>query len=171
MTIKRLTLILGGARSGKSAFAERLVEAASTTPLYIATAHAGDDEMTARIERHQKRRGPTWRTIEAPLNLPETITSYAKSNCVVLVDCLTLWVSNLMMAERNIADETSHLSSALQTCEGAVVLVSNEVGLGIVPNNNLARAFRDHVGNLHQEIARIADSAYLVTAGLPLALK
>jgi len=164
----RLTLVLGGARSGKSAYAERLIEAARTPALYIATAAAGDAEMAARIAAHQARRGSVWSTHESPLELAAAL---AAADRPVLVDCLTLWVSNLMHAGRDVAAEGERLADALAASRLPVVLVANEVGLGIVPDNALARAFRDHAGRLNQRVAEIANTVFFVAAGLPLRMK
>ncbi|WP_119458951.1 bifunctional adenosylcobinamide kinase/adenosylcobinamide-phosphate guanylyltransferase [Rhodospirillaceae bacterium SYSU D60014] len=164
-----VTLVLGGARSGKSRFAERLVAAHPGPRVYLATAEAGDAEMAERIRQHLARRGADWATIEAPLDLADALVS--ANGRAVLVDCLTLWLSNLMGAGRDPAAETSRLVAELPQLRGPVVFVSNEVGLGIVPDNALARAFRDAAGRLHQAIAEAADRVYFVAAGLPLALK
>jgi len=163
-------LILGGARSGKSARAEALALAAAVggTAVYLATSEAGDAEMQARIAEHRSRRGPDWTTREAPLALVE---AFADERRPVLVDCLTLWLSNLMAAGRDIAREGDRLSEAVAAHASPLVLVSNEVGMGIVPDNALARAFRDHAGRLHQKIAAVCDRVELVVAGLPLVLK
>lgn len=165
-----VTLVLGGARSGKSRFAENLITAAEHGT-YIATAEARDSEMQVRIDRHQKRRGPSWRTIEAPLDLVGALSMAEAKGFPVLVDCLTLWLSNLMEADRDIAGETDSLISRLSGIRCPVVMVSNEVGQGIVPSNPLARRFRDHAGLLNQAIAAHADRAYFVTAGIPTQLK
>lgn len=166
-----ITLVLGGVRSGKSRFAEKLVEESGLDAVYIATGQAFDSEMKARIDRHQARRGENWQTIEAPLDLTAALKSIAPRNCSVLIDCLTLWVSNLMMKEMDIGDETRRLSAVLAEVKSPVVIVTNEVGMGIVPDNKLAREFRDHAGDLNQEIAAMASQVYLVAAGLPLKLK
>lgn len=166
-----VTLVLGGARSGKSRFAETLVEAQGKTPLYLATAEAGDAEMQRRIEHHRSRRGEGWLTIEAPLGIDEFIGKHSAPDMPILVDCLTLWVSNLMQAERDIASATSALVRALENARGDVTLVSNETGLGIVPMNALARAFRDEAGRVNQQVAASADTVYFMIAGLPFALK
>lgn len=168
--LPRLTLVLGGARSGKSRFAESLVTPAGGGT-YIATGEARDDEMRARIERHRARRGACWRTVEAPLNLVSALDDAESRGDPILVDCLTLWLSNLMEAGCDIEAETDHLISHLAREGCPIVLVSNEVGQGIVPDNPLARRFRDHAGLLHQAVAAAADRAYLVTAGIPLLLK
>ena len=169
--LPRVTLVLGGARSGKSRFAESLVESHDGSHAYIATAHAGDAEMAERIRRHRARRGVGWTNIEEPLDLPGAVLSATRDGAAVLADCLTLWLSNLMAAGLDIEDRTATLIQALPRLGGPVVFVSNEVGLGIVPDNALARAFRDHAGRMHQTIAAAADRVYLVTAGLPQLLK
>jgi adenosylcobinamide kinase/adenosylcobinamide-phosphate guanylyltransferase len=166
-----VTLVLGGARSGKSVQAERLIADTDGTPVYIATAEPGDDEMAERIAAHRARRGEGWRTVEAPLDLPAAVREHAKATNAVLVDCLTIWLSNLLFAARDVDAEMAALMAALDAAEGPVVLVSNEVGLGIVPENALARAFRDHAGRLNQMVAQAADTVVLVTAGLPMTLK
>jgi adenosylcobinamide kinase/adenosylcobinamide-phosphate guanylyltransferase len=166
-----LTLILGGARSGKSRQGERLVESLPGACIYIATGEPGDAEMAARIRHHQERRGPRWRTIEAPLDLVPALRSAAAPDTAVLVDCLTLWLSNLLGAERDPATERDALLAALPALRGPVLLISNEVGLGIVPDNALARRFRDEAGLLHQALADAAQSVLFMTAGIPMALK
>ena len=182
-SIPRLTLVLGGARSGKSRYAEALIEAAGVpSALYIATAEALDAEMAERIRRHRARRaaaahGIAWETVEAPLDLVGRLADLARPKCdcargrPILVDCLTLWLSNLMLAGSDVAAETGALVGALPALGGPVVLVANEVGLGIVPENALARAFRDHAGELNQAVAAIAERVVLLAAGLPLVLK
>ncbi len=171
----RVTLILGGARSGKSAHGEALAEAIAEdcggALVYVATAAARDGEMTARIAAHRARRGSRWTTVEEPLALNDTLAKAASPGGAVLVDCLTLWLANLIEAKRDIEAEGSALAAALGPLPGAVVLVSNEVGLGIVPDNPQARAFRDHAGRLHQRIAAVADCVLFMAAGLPLTLK
>jgi adenosylcobinamide kinase/adenosylcobinamide-phosphate guanylyltransferase len=171
MSLPRTTLVLGGARSGKSAYAEGLIRAAAPLATYLATAEAGDGEMAVRIAHHQAQRGAGWDTIEEPLDLVGTLLRVARPDRPVLVDCLTLWLSNLMFAERDIAAETLRLAACLGDLAGPVVLVSNEVGQGIVPDNALARAFRDHAGRLHQAVAAAATRVVFVTAGLPMVLK
>ena len=166
-----VTLVLGGARSGKSAHAEGLVEASGLAPLYLATGRAWDDEMRQRIDHHVDRRGPAWRTVEEPLDLLGALRSHAREGTAVLVDCLTLWVTNLMMDDREVDAEGETLTAALPGLPGRIVLVTNEVGMGIVPENRMAREFRDHAGRLHQRIAAVADEVILVVAGLPLSLK
>ena len=170
MSIPRVTLVLGGARSGKSAIAERLVET-SENPIYVATAEALDEEMTERIRRHRARRTARWTTVEEPLELVSALHQHALPQSVVLVDCLTVWLGNLIHAGRDIDTETKALVELLPTLVGPVVFVSNEVGMGIVPENKMARDFRDHAGRLHQALAARADSVYLVVAGIATALK
>jgi len=166
-----ITLILGGARSGKSRHAERLVERAADCGTYCATAEPGDAEMAERIATHRARRGGFWRTVEAPLTLAATIRAESRSDRPVLVDCLTLWLTNLMLAGREIEAEVAALAAALCDAAGPVVLVANEVGLGLVPETPLGRRFRDEAGRLNQEIAALADRVVFVAAGLPLVLK
>jgi len=165
------TLILGGARSGKSAYSERLVLSARLRPVYIATAQAHDEEMRTRIADHQTRRGAGWTTIEEPLALCETLTNHAAPTNAILVDCLTLWLSNLMMAGRDIEQETEKLASLISNLAGPVVFVSNELGMGLVPETAIGREFRDHQGRLNQRVARAADSVSFIAAGYPLHLK
>lgn len=165
-----VTLVLGGARSGKSAHAERLCERAAAR-LYLATAEAGDDEMAERIRRHRARRGPAWTTVEEPVELAAALGRYAAPDRPVLVDCLTLWLSNVMAAGRDVGAERERLVGALAATAGPVVLVSNEVGLGLVPETPLGRAFRDEAGRLNQAVAAVAGRVVFVAAGIPLTLK
>ena len=164
-----LTLILGGARAGKSRFAETLIESTAAPALYLATAEPRDEEMRARIAAHRARRGANWTTIEEPLELVNILL--AERARPVLIDCLTLWLSNLMDAKRDIGFESERLLSVLPRAETPVVMVANEVGLGIVPDNAMAREFRDHAGRLNQSIARLAQRVVFMAAGLPLTLK
>lgn len=179
-------LILGGARSGKSAYAERLAGAwaarRGAEQVFVATAQALDAEMADRIARHRAERGARWRTVEAPRELTAALRREAAPNRVVLVDCLTLWLSNEMLAqeergtppmEAEAALEARYagLIEALSAAEGLIVAVSNEVGYGLAPTNALGRAFRDAQGRLNQRVAAVADHAALVAAGLPLTLK
>jgi len=171
--VANLTLVLGGARSGKSRYAESVI-AALPPPwqppwTYVATAEAGDSEMAARIAAHRARRGSQWRTVEAPRDLAAALESCR--TVPVLVDCLTLWLSNLMLADADIDAEIARLETALASTGAPVVLVANEVGSGIVPDNPLGRRFRDLQGILNQRLAARADRVVLVVAGLPLAVK
>ena len=163
-----MTLVLGGARSGKSAYAEGLIEACPGPWLYLATAQAFDGEMVARIAQHRARRTGAWRTRDVPLALPEAV---AEAEGAVLVDCLTLWLTNLILAEVDLEDAVARLIAACARAPGPLVLVGNEVGLGIVPDNALARRFRDEAGRLHQRLAARADRVVLTVAGLPLVVK
>ena len=165
----RVSLVLGGARSGKSA---RALTLADRPPhVFIATAEALDDEMRARIRRHQAERGADWATVEAPLDLAAALRDNAGDGVTLLVDCLTLWLSNLMHHERDAEAEAEALLAALAAAPGRVVLVSNEVGMGLAPVNALGRAFRDAQGRLNQRVAAAADHVEFVAAGLPLILK
>ena len=171
-----LTLVLGGARSGKSRHAEALVEAAAACGTYCATAEPKDAEMAARIAAHRARRdnggrGPFWRTVETPLALAATIAAEAHPERPLLIDCMTLWLSNLMLSGAPIDEEFSTLRAALREAAGPIVLVANEVGLGLVPETALGREFRDAAGRLNQETAALADRVVFVAAGLPLVLK
>jgi len=164
----RSLLVLGGARSGKSRHAQAVAEARGDAPVFIATAQAFDDEMRERISRHQANRDTRWRTVEAPLDLAEAI---AETTGVVLVDCLTLWASNLLLAETDWEAATGRLIDAIGARRGTLILVANEVGLGIVPDNALARRFRDMAGTINQRVAAAVDRVHFLAAGLPLALK
>lgn len=170
MTLSTL-LVLGGARSGKSRYAQQRAEAETGALIYIATAQALDAEMQDRIAHHQADRGDRWRTAEAPLALPDAIRAEAGPDRVLLVDCLTLWASNLMLADRDVEAEAAALEACVRDTRGRLILVSNEVGLGIVPDNALARRFRDVVGRISQTVAQAVDEAVFVAAGLPLVLK
>ena len=161
-------LVLGGARSGKSSFALCEAESCSASPVMIATAQALDAEMTERILRHRQERGSQWTTIEAPLDLVEVITQ-VEAGSVLVIDCLTLWLSNLMHGGRDPVQACEELIPILKKRDA--ILIANEVGLGIVPDNALARAFRDEAGRMNQKIAAVADTVVFVAAGLPLYLK
>ena len=170
MTARRLhTLVLGGARSGKSRYAESLIEGLPPPWAYVATAEAGDDEMAARIKAHRARRGADWRTVEAPRDLAAALAACGRMP--VLVDCLTLWLNNLMFRKINIETAIENLEAALAAREAPTVLVSNEVGFGIVPDNAEARRFRDLQGRLNQRIAAMAGRVVLMVAGIPLLVK
>lgn len=173
LNLPHATLVLGGARSGKSQYAEDLVEGsdASGGLVYVATAQAYDNEMQDRIAIHQRRRGDRWSTMDAPLDLNMALKSDACCSRAVLVDCLTLWITNLMMAGKNVSREIDELCVTIPTLTARVVFVSNEVGQGIVPDNEMAREFRDHAGQAHQQLAAVCNRVVFVTAGLPQILK
>jgi adenosylcobinamide kinase/adenosylcobinamide-phosphate guanylyltransferase len=164
-----LTLVIGGARSGKSRHAEALVAATGLPRIYIATAEAWDDEMRARIDQHRMDRGAGWETVEAPQDLATALA--VPAGRVVLVDCLTLWLTNRLLADADLAADTTALLRALDACPAPVVMVTNELGWSIVPENALARRFRDAQGRLNQTLAARADHVVAVIAGLPLVLK
>jgi len=164
-------LIIGGARSGKSGYAEDLASAHHGRRVYIATAEAGDEEMALRIEAHRSRRGDGWLTIEEPLELISALRTAASDDAFVLVDCLTLWLSNLMLARRDVGTEVADLCDVMKALPGRICLVSNEVGLGIVPDTPLGRCFRDEAGFANQMVAREADEVLFMVAGLPMRLK
>lgn len=169
-----ITLVLGGVRSGKSTFAERLVEQAKN-PIYLATAQPSDPEMIQRISEHRQRRQAhhvQWYTIEEPLKLRQTLSRICThKNVAVLVDCLTLWLCNLLGQKSNVQEEITLFLSCLHQLQGSIVFVSNEVSLGVIPPNPLARVFCDHTGLLHQKIVDHAQNVFFVIAGLPLCLK
>lgn len=168
----RATLVLGGARSGKSRYAEGLARGWAGPRIYIATAEARDEEMRQRIALHRKRRAPGgWVTVEAPLDLEAALLRHDGQEAFLLVDCLTLWISNLMLAERDIGAAVGSLARTMRGLEARSVFVSNEVGLGIVPDNALARRFRDAAGSANQAIAAAAPEVVFMAAGLPLKLK
>jgi len=168
-----VTLILGGARSGKSRRAESMALSLCEHPVYVATAPMIEDdhEWSARIEHHRQQRGETWQLVEEELELIRVLQEYASEGRAVLVDCLTLWLSNLIFAGRNIEQETSALCTLLTTLSGNIILVANEVGMGLVPETAEGRAFRDAQGRLNQQLAAVADHVEFVAAGLPLCLK
>ncbi len=167
----RTWLVLGGARSGKSRHAQRLAEAVAGAHVFIATAQAFDGEMRDRIARHRADRDARWHTVEAPLALADAIGAADGVGVVMLVDCLTLWVSNLLLGDHDIDAATDALVAAIEAASARIVVVSNEVGYGIVPDNALARRFRDVAGILNQRVAAVVDRVDLVAAGLPLRLK
>lgn len=170
--LSRAVLVLGGARSGKSAFAERLVLSGEGRAHYIATGRAWDDEMRDRISQHRDRRGDVWTTHEEPLSLTDRLQQLDSPDNFILVDCLTLWVTNLMMEEGcDIGAAFLALANHVAQARARIVFVSNEVGLGIVPENRMARQFRDHAGRLHQDIAAVSVEVYFIAAGLPLKMK
>ncbi len=167
----RSVFILGGARSGKSRFAEELAIKAGGNLHYLATGRAWDDEMRDRIAHHQARRGGEWTTHEAPVDIAAMLERLDRPDNVVLVDCLTLWLTNLMMENADFDAAFAALEAAILSARAKLIFVSNEVGLGIVPENRMAREFRDHAGRLHQRIAAIAGEVFFVAAGLPLKMK
>ena len=162
-------LLLGGARSGKSRRALSLAETASDKPVFIATAAAGDQEMAARIDAHRRERGPHWRTVEAPLAVSEALQRHATEVCVV--DCLTLWLSNVLFADRDVEEASGELEDAIISHGAPLMLVSNEVGLGLVPETALGRSFRDAQGRLNQRMAAVCERVEFLAAGLSLTLK
>jgi adenosylcobinamide kinase/adenosylcobinamide-phosphate guanylyltransferase len=164
-------LVLGGARSGKSRLAEQIVEGSGLARFYLATAEAGDEEMLQRIAEHRARRGTGWRTVKTPRDLEKTLAETARPGHAVLVDCLTLWLSNIFLDEGDVAERITALAVTLRQLPGLIVVVSNEVGLGIVPDNALGRSFRDAQGQLNQSVAEMCETVIFVAAGLPLALK
>lgn len=166
----RLTFLLGGARSGKSLHAEKLITALPAPWTYIATAQAFDDEMRERIAHHRERRAEGWQTLDAPFDLADTLRALP-TGMPILLDCLTLWLTNIMLAERDVDAAVAELCAVLAVPTGPWYVVSNEVGLSIVPENALARRFRDEQGRLNQKIAAIADEVLFMVAGLPMKVK
>jgi len=167
----RSVLVLGGARSGKSAYAQRLAEAASAQRVYLATGSAGDAEMAERIRKHQSDRADGWATQEAPVALAGALEGFADKGRVILVDCLTFWLANCLFAGLDPAGEIAALCRTIRALKGPVVFVSNEVGSGVVPQTRLGRDFRDWQGRANQDVASACDAVVLVTAGLPALLK
>jgi adenosylcobinamide kinase/adenosylcobinamide-phosphate guanylyltransferase len=168
--MKNLSFVVGGAASGKSAFAERLTRATGKPKIYIATLQPFDDEMREKVRRHRSDRGPDWTTVEAPLDLGPVLRD-ATADQVILIDCVTLWLTNVLLADRNIAEEVTSLLTDIAASACDIVVVSNEVGMGIVPDNALSRRFRNEQGRLNQLLAEQADTVVTVIAGLPLVLK
>lgn len=168
--LPKISLVLGGAASGKSVYAENLVLSMGLTPIYIATAQSFDDEMAAKIADHKKARDARWQTIEVPIDVARALATCTPDQAV-LIDCATLWLSNILLADHDLEARCADLMAALQDCEAPVVIVSNEVGQGVVPDNALARRFRNAQGRLNQQIAGLADHVVAVMAGLPLTLK
>lgn len=168
-------LVLGGAKSGKSSYAQALAEGWGGRLIYVATAQAHDEEMTRRIARHQADRGAAWSTLEEPLELEKALKQADAPDTVFLVDCLTLWLSNLVLGadldDEQVSERGEALARLLPGLQARIIFVANEVGLGIVPENALARRWRDLAGSLNQRLARSCDAVLLITAGLPLALK
>ena len=169
--MKRVTLVLGGARSGKSRHAEGLARRHKGRLVYIATREITDDEMRLRIERHREDRGAKWTTIEAPLDLVAALQEADHTSALILVECITMWINNLIYHGMDVAAQVRRLCGALPEMRGQIVIVTNEVGLGIVPDNALARAFRDEAGRANQALAEIADEVLFIAAGLPMTLK
>jgi len=170
----KLIFISGGTRSGKSRLAEELAGRYGDPLLYVATAHAGDTEMAARIARHQERRGPAWQTVEEPYELMSVIAGHDGWFKAILVDCITLWLTNLLLSsDRNetALEKVRELAAAAKILRSPLILVSNETGMGIVPENELARRFRDLAGEANEILATAADEAYVMFSGLPLKLK
>ena len=170
MALPKLSLVLGGASSGKSVFAEGLVRATGLNPVYVATAQIWDAEMADKVAAHKAQRGAGWRTVEEPLLIDRVLAGVTGAEAV-LIDCATLWLTNLILSGADVAEAETQLFAALATCPAPVVIVSNEVGMGIVPDNALARRFRGAQGGLNRRLAARADLAVMVIAGLPLVLK
>jgi len=170
---KKIIFITGGARSGKSRFAQELAENFPGPKAYLATAQALDKEMAERIQRHRERRPKDWETLEEPLRVAEIVEEYGDRLRLILIDCLTLWVSNLMarFPEGKVLEEADRLVRACQQAGCSLIIVGNEVGMGIVPDNPMARAFRDLNGLINQRVARQADEVYFVISGLPQKVK
>lgn len=168
--LDKLTLVLGGAGSGKSLWAENLVTRGASSRIYLATARVWDEEMRAKVDQHRAQRGPDWTTIEAPLNVTQALTG-ARPDQAVLLDCATMWLSNHLLDGSDLAAAQAEFLAALAACPAPVVVVSNEVGMSVVPENALARRFRDAQGELNQKLAAQADLVVAVMAGLPMALK
>lgn len=166
-----ITLILGGIRSGKSAFAENFVLAAGKQPIYLATGEYFNEEMRSRIEKHRARRDGRWINLEQPLDILAELQRYNTLDNIVLVDCLTVWLGNLMHYQRDIENDITLFVDGLKMLDVDVVLVASEVGLSIVPDNQMARHFADYAGTLNQAVAAIASNVYFIAAGLPLKLK
>ncbi len=167
----KIVFILGGARSGKSGFALKTASDIPGRKAFIATAQALDDEMEQRIARHKAERPEEWQAFEEPVNIQDLIARIHGKYEVLLIDCLTLWITNLMLGNDDIEGKARLLLDALSVCRSSVFIVSNEVGLGIVPDNRLTREFRDIAGTLNQKVAAVADEVYFMAAGLPLRMK
>jgi len=169
--LPRTALVLGGARSGKSRFAENLAENTGLRKVYVATGAAHDGEMAQRIALHRDQRGPSWKTVEEQVDLAGVLVGECSLDRVVLVDCLTLWLSNILFADKDLSRETERLCATVSRLDGPCILVSNEVGMGIVPENRLSRSFRDAQGRLNQAMAEVCRQVVFVAAGQPLLLQ
>jgi len=169
--VTQIQFVLGGSRSGKSTHAESLADAAGSNPIYIATAEIFDQEMKARIELHRERRGPQWQLVEAPLDLPEALTKADNPDNVILIDCLSVWITNVLVHERDTDTACRAMLDSLTNCSGHVILVASETGLGIIPENKLSRQFRDANGRLNQAVAAVANEVFFVAAGIALRIK
>jgi adenosylcobinamide kinase/adenosylcobinamide-phosphate guanylyltransferase len=172
--LKKNVFVTGGCRSGKSRFAFAFADGHFDNKTFVATCEAKDSEMQARVQAHQRVRGPEWQTVEVPTALPEVVAAHEDDGGVILIDCLTLWVSNLLIAgasQEEILARTDTLLDAIAKCACSVVMVSNEVGTGIVPENSLARKFRDVAGFVNQKVAGIADTVVWMVAGIPVTVK
>ena len=168
----KIVFVIGGAKSGKSSFALDRAQSLSGRKAYIATAEPLDDEMKERIEKHKRQRGEDWDTFEEPLHIDLVLKKMSDDYSVVIIDCLTLWLSNLLLGKENSEAKMNDLVSSLKNCSGQTIfVVSNEVGMGIVPDNALSRMFRDLAGTVNQKMAELADEVYLVTAGIPIRIK
>jgi adenosylcobinamide kinase / adenosylcobinamide-phosphate guanylyltransferase len=172
--MKKITLVIGGCKSGKSRHALHLAEKGASRKIFFATCVPFDEELKERISRHKEERDGTWKTVDVPVELPEAIGAHDEEGAVLLVDCLTLWINNLLMAsedQRRIDENVTKLMAALSAARCPVILVSNEVGAGIVPENRLARLFRDAAGVANQRIAAQADEVIYMVAGIPMTIK
>jgi len=169
-SLKKCTLVLGGAASGKSFYAEQMVIGSQRARVYIATSQIFDDEMRDKVDAHRMQRGPDWHTIEEPLDIAGALRQVTQEQ-VALIDCATLWLSNHLLAEHDLDAEITNFLAAIAACPAPVVIVSNETGLGIVPDNALARRFRNAQGRLNRLIAEQADTVVFIAAGLPMVLK
>ncbi|OGW31909.1 MAG: bifunctional adenosylcobinamide kinase/adenosylcobinamide-phosphate guanylyltransferase [Nitrospirae bacterium GWC2_42_7] len=168
---KKIIFITGGTRSGKSSFALQKAMKLQGKRAYIATAEALDEEMEERIKKHKKDRGNDWDTYEEPLKIPGVLKKIESQYAVIVLDCLTLWLSNLLHSNKNAEEEIESFCNSLSTIHGSLFIVSNEVGMGIVPENELARKFRDLAGIINQKVARASDEVFMVVAGIPVKIK
>jgi len=173
MLIKQKLLVTGGVRSGKSDFALRSAESSNGELIFLATAEAGDDEMSARIKKHQDERSQRWKTVEEPVKIDEVLDAYSKSSNTMLIDCLGVWTSNILLSQDKLSFEKSadRLIKSVSNFKGNLVMVTNEVGFGIVPDNELSRRYRDMLGSLNKGILEVADAGVLVVCGAPIYLK